>query len=135
MDLTAAAWAEIEIRHHFFVEWFTGRADGAAMEASARAFAPDMAMIGPSGGLAGADQVIEMLRAARGRRGPDFTIRVELVAARLLAPDLVQIIYDEHQAHAGETSARRSTALFSPNDAAPEGVVWRSLHETWIKTD
>jgi hypothetical protein len=135
MDLTAAAWAEVENRHRFFVEWFTGRAEAAEMETSARAFAPDMAMIGPSGGLAGADQVVEMLRGAQGRRGPDFAIRVELVAARLLAPDLVQIIYDEHQAHAGDTSARRSTALFSPETSAPEGVVWRSLHETWIKTD
>jgi len=134
MDLIARAQAEVINRHHFFVEWFTGRAGEAEMELSARAFAPDMLMIEPDGKMIGADEIVGMIRGARGKRPADFEIRVELVAARQIGNDIALVTYDEHQVIEGQKTARRSSAVFSADPEAPEGVVWRQLQETWITT-
>lgn len=133
MDLLAAARAEVINRHAFFVGWFTGRLPDAAMEQSARSFAPDMQMIGPSGGLATGREVIAMLQGLKAKRDPDFAIRVEVLAERRLG-DMALIVYDEHQILNGAKTARRASALFSADANAPEGVVWRHLQETWIAT-
>jgi len=135
VDLIERAKAEVINRHRFFVEWFTGRAPEAEMDVSARAFAPDMRMIEPDGSMIDAVQVKAMLRGARGKRAADFEITVELIGARLIGDDAVLVIYDEHQVIDGQKSVRRSSALFSADAEAPEGVVWRQLQETWIATE
>lgn len=134
MDLITRAKAEVVNRHHFFVEWFTGRASQGELEASLRAFAPDMVMIEPDANTIGRDDIVAMVTNARGKRPADFEIRVELVSARLIGSDIVAVVYDEHQVIDGEKSARRSSAMFSADPDAPEGVVWRHLQETWIAT-
>ena len=132
VDLIARAQAEVVNRHHFFVEWFTGRASEAELEASLRAFAPDMVMIEPDANTIGRDDIVAMVTSARGKRPADFEIRVELVSARLIGSDIAAVVYDEHQVIDGEKSARRSSAVFTADPDAPEGVVWRHLQETWI---
>ena len=134
MDLIARAQAEVVNRHHFFVEWFTGRAGEAELETSLRAFAPDMVMIEPDANTIGRDEVVAMVTGARGKRPANFEIRVELISARLVGSDIVAVVYDEHQVIDGERSARRSSAVFSADPDAPEGVAWRHLQETWIAT-
>jgi len=131
VDILTAARAEVINRHTFFVGWFTGKLLDSAMESSVHAFAPDMLMVSPDGSLATADQVIAMLRKARGKRGQDFAIQIEVQSARLLG-NLALIVYDEHQMIDGAKTARRSSALFSADPTAPEGVVWRHLQETWL---
>jgi hypothetical protein len=84
MDLLAAARAEVINRHAFFVGWFTGKLPDSAMEASARAFAPDMLMVVPDGQMITAEKVVAMLQGARAKREPDFAIRVDVLEARLL---------------------------------------------------
>lgn len=130
--LAGNAAREVEERHAFFVEWFTGRAPREAMARSARAFAPDMRMIGPDGSVADAAAIVAMLQGARGSRGAAFAIRCEIRETAALAEGLVRLTYDEHQTADGEASARRSTAIFSAEPSAPCGVVWRFLQETWI---
>ncbi len=132
MDLISCAKAEVIKRHAFFVEWFTGRAAEEEMEISLRVFAPDMVMVEPDGSMIGQADVLSMLKSARGKRPADFAIRVELVGARQIGNDAALVIYDEHQVIDGEKTARRSSALFTADADAPEGVVWRQLQETWI---
>ncbi|MCY0096703.1 DUF4440 domain-containing protein [Hoeflea ulvae] len=132
MDLIARAQAEVVNRHHFFVEWFTGRAGEAEMEISARAFAPDMLMIEPDGKIIRADEIVGMITSARGKRPADFEIRVDMVSARQIGNDIALVTYDEHQVIDGQKTARRTSAVFSADPEAPEGVVWRQLQETWI---
>ena len=134
MNLIARAQAEVINRHNFFVEWFTGRAEEAELSASIRAFAPDMVMIEPDSNTIGTDDIVSMITSARGKRPADFEIRVELIAARQIGDDVALVIYDEHQVIDGQKSARRSSAVFSADPDAPEGVVWRQLQETWIST-
>jgi uncharacterized protein (TIGR02246 family) len=134
MDLIARAQAEVIKRHDFFVEWFTGRATEADLSVSLRAFAPDMVMIEPDSNTIGTAEIGAMITGARGKRPADFEIRVELIAARQLGEDVALVVYDEHQVIDGQQSARRSSAVFSADPEAPEGVVWRQLQETWIST-
>lgn len=131
-DLAAQAVREVVERHDFFVAWFTGRADEAEMEQSARAFAQDFRRIGPEGRVQDARAVIAMLRGAQRSRAPGFAIRVEVVEARLLGAGLALVLYDEHQAMDGARTARRASAVLSPDASAPLGVSWRHLQETWI---
>lgn len=135
MDLVSRAKAEVINRHQFFVEWFTGRATEAELETSLRAFAPDMMMIEPDATTIAQADIVAMIRSARGKRPADFEIRVELVAARLIGDDVALVIYDEHQVIDGERTARRSSAVFTVDARAPEGVVWRQLQETWMTTE
>lgn len=134
MDLIASAQAEVIKRHAFFVEWFTGRGSEAELEASLRAFATDMIMVEPDASTIGQAEIVAMITSARGKRPADFAIRVELVAARQIGTDAALVIYDEHQVIDGEKTARRSSAVFTADAGAPEGVVWRQLQETWIPT-
>lgn len=131
-DLRSLAESEIVRRHAFFVDWYTGRASDADMDACARSFAPDMRIIWPDASEHDREPLIERLRAGRGRSPDDFAIEVIMHHALDLGPDLVLITFDEHQVSGGESNARRATALFSRDDDAPEGVVWRYLHQTWI---
>lgn len=135
MDIAHAARTEVIERHAFFVDWFTGRADEAAMDASARVFPAEMRMIGPDGSISEGVAVAAMIRGARGGRPADFAIRVEVHEARALAPDLALVLYDEHQSVGGTASARRSSALFRAAPDAPNGVAWLLVHETWIDRD
>lgn len=134
MDLIARAQAEVIKRHEFFVEWFTGRADEAELANSIRSFAPDMVMIEPDSNTIGTEEIVAMITSARGKRPADFEIRVELIAARQVSDDVALVVYDEHQVIDGQKSARRSSAVFSADADAPEGVIWRQLQETWIKS-
>ena len=134
MDLIARAQSEVIKRHDFFVEWFTGRASEADLSASLRAFAPDMVMIEPDANTIRTAEIAAMITGARGKRPADFEIRVDLIAARQISDDIALVVYDEHQMIDGQKSARRSSAVFSADPDAPEGVVWRQLQETWITT-
>ena len=134
MDLIARAQAEVIKRHEFFVECFTGRADEAERANSIRSFAPDMVMIEPDSNTIGTEEIVAMITSARGKRPADFEIRVELIAARQVSDDVALVVYDEHQVIDGQKSARRSSAVFSADADAPEGVIWRQLQETWIKS-
>ena len=131
-DVAALARVEVVARHDFFVAWFTGRAAAAAMGEAARAFAPDMRRIAPDGRVQDAEEVVAMLRAAEGTRGPSFTIHVDVREARALGQGLALVIYDEHQMLDGTRTARRASALLGLDASAPGGVAWRHLQETWI---
>lgn len=131
-NLQKRAEAEIVKRHAFFVDWFTGKADDQAMEDCARSFAPDFRMIWPDAAEHQRDPVTELLRGMRNTKGDEYAIEVVIRHAVQYSPDLVLITFDEHQWTAEGKNVRRAAALFSPDDGAPEGVVWRHLQQTWV---
>ncbi|MFV0491744.1 MAG: hypothetical protein ACK5M4_07985 [Pseudorhodobacter sp.] len=131
MDLIARAQCEIEARHAFFVDWFTGRAEAREMEMTAAAFAPQMRMIRPDGAILLRPQVVEMIRHAHGSMAESFSIDIRIHAAEMLSPDLALLIYDEHQRVDGVSNLRRATVLMQAESLAPHGVLWRHVQETW----
>jgi hypothetical protein len=134
-DLPAAVLAEIDGLHRFFVDWFLGRRtnDAAGFARCADALAADFVQIDPGGRERPRQALLEALQAAHGCYGElAFDIRIERAQVRIVRADLALATYEEWQQFADRLSARRSTALFAASPAAPLGVAWLHLHETWM---
>ncbi|MBY5932704.1 hypothetical protein KUV51_06815 [Tateyamaria omphalii] len=131
-DLLALAETEIRKRHVFFVDWYRGTADLSEMDVTAACFAPDFRIIWPSGGYLERAPLLTALAKAHNSTGPEFEIRIDIDHAVALSDDLCLMTFDEYQETANGPNARRGTAVFSRDDKAPNGVVWRHLQETWL---
>lgn len=134
-SLADLAWQEVVALHAFFEAWL--REGGPAMDFSEceAAIARDFRMISPNGKPGEREAVLAWIRDARGSRGPDFRI-VALDPLAIWAGDgAVLLEYTEQQYRDGRTTRRRSTALFLASPAAPRGVKWRHLQETWMDVE
>ena len=131
--LAERAVREVEELHAFFVAWFR-RATGAATDFARceAALAPDFRMIVPEGSVHEREAIMERLRESRGRDGSDFAISILQPSVVWQDRDAVLLEYIEQQYRDGEETRRRSTVLFTGDAAAPCGVVWRHLHESWV---
>ena len=126
--LAEQAAAEVHALHEIFVALFTGRStDYARCEA---ALAPDFRMISPEGLHLERDQVLKNIATAVAP--PDFCICVKDLQTIAQFPDSVLLRYTEEQYRNSKTTRRLSTALFTADIRAPQGVMWRYLHETWM---
>ncbi len=137
MSLAEACEAEIRSLHAFFGDWFRGDAPR-TNESLARleaALGAEFRLLGPDGDVAERSAVIDAVEAGHGAaadgEAPD-RIDIEDVDVRFERGEVCLVTYEEHQRTAGEWRGRRSSALFEAAEAAPEGVVWRHLHETWL---
>ena len=79
------------------------------------------------------DAVLGYVKASRATLDGDFTIAIEDIRPAWQAGDVIVVTYVEAQQRAGKASRRRSSAVFTPNSSAPNGVEWRHLHETWLQ--
>jgi hypothetical protein len=132
-DLAAAVEAEIDGLHRFFVDWFLGTAEAGAFARCADALDASFVQIDPAGRERPRAALLDALRAARGcYAGLPFAIGIERTQVRLLRAGLALATYEERQWFGERISARRSSALFAPAAAAPLGVAWLHLQETWI---
>ncbi len=133
--LFAAASREIVELHAAFAAWM---GPGAGPEIFARfeaAFAPEFTMVGPSGKRLDRAGVLAMLAANRAAFGAGFGIDIEAVVALAHGADFVCVGYDEIQTGRPGPSQRRASAVFRPVQAAPNGVQWLAVHETWIASN
>lgn len=134
-DLASRAIDETRQLHAFFVAWFRGEtgsdADFAPCEA---ALAADFRMVTPDGEAHDRAAVVERLRSAQGSAGTDFVIEIVEPRAAWQSSDAVLLEFIERQYRNGRTTSRRSSGLFTEEPAAPRGVVWRHLQETWMQT-
>jgi hypothetical protein len=134
-SLADLAWQEVVALHAFFETWL--RESESVMDFSEveAAIAKGFWMISPDGKMDEREAVLTWIRDARGSRGPDFTI-VALDPRAIWASDAAVLLeYTEQQYRDGRTTRRRSTALFLASPAAPRGVEWRHLQETWMEVD
>jgi hypothetical protein len=133
-DLAAAVLTEIDGLHRFFTDWFLGRCprDRAGFARCADALAPDFAQVDPAGRLRRRGALLTALWAAHGCHAR-FAIRIRRPAVRLAHDGLALAVYEEWQRSGAGESRRRSSALFAAASAAPLGVAWLHLHETWIE--
>jgi len=131
--IAEVAWQEVVALHAFVERWFRSGAEAPDFTECERALGPDFSMIGPDGEMHGRDAILERLRRARGAYPVDFRIEVLDPAVIWARGDAVLMEYTEQQYRDGQRDARRSTALFLASAAAPRGVEWRHLQETWIE--
>ena len=127
--LAARAADEVRALHETFAALFTGRSKNQAR--CAAVLADDFWMISPDGLRLNRAQVLEMIATVAAP--PDFRISIHSVEVIGEFPDSVLLHYIEEQYRNSRTTRRLSTALFTAENRAPLGVVWRFLHETWMR--
>jgi hypothetical protein len=90
-------------------------------------------MVTPDGDRVARDAVLDSIRSRYGRDDPGaFDIAVRNVELRAATDDHATVRYEEWQEHEGETTGRLSTVLFRTDPAAPGGLLWLDVHETWL---
>jgi hypothetical protein len=132
VPLAELACRETVALHNFFAAWFrdsSGTVDFAVCE---RSLAEDFSMIAPDGQVRNRASVVARLRNARGSAPSDLVIAVLDPHPVWQGAGAVLLEYVEQQYAGGRSMRRRSTGLFTRDRAAPHGVVWRHLQETWL---
>jgi hypothetical protein len=131
--MASAARSEVHALHEFFTRWFRGEiAEASGIERVTAALSAEFRMVPPSGLALGREDVLAGLRRARASRPADFTIVIAGAEVIWSDADHALVVYVEHQTAAGGMSERRSSAFFIRQPAAPNGVQWRHLQETWM---
>lgn len=121
--------------HQFFEGWFLGRLPQteAAFGRCATALAADFHIIGPDARLTKRGPLLTGLWQAHGR-WHNGRIWIENVVLRHHQGDLALATYEEWQEIEGQpATARLSSVLFRRETAAPTGLVWLHVHETWME--
>lgn len=136
-DMERDCVEEVTDLHRFFQEWFRGELeqDDAAFARVERALAPEFRMVDPRATVVSRRDCLARIRAAHATRGPTSRITIENASASPLADGLWLVRYEEWIKNDDKRTGIRSTAVFRADPAAPRGVAWVNLHETFIPTD
>jgi len=134
MDLGPACEQEIIGLHRFFQTWFEG-----GFADRARGFlrftdvmAPGFIIVSPKGTVTTLHELAKGLRSAFGSWPDGGTIEVSDVTLRYQNDEVALLTYVERQHVGGKETARLSTAVMREHAAAPNGVCWMHVHETWM---
>jgi hypothetical protein len=136
MAIEQAVEAEISELHHFFEAWLTGQAANTA-EAFQRAeqvMAADFTIVTPAGQELNREALVAGIRAEWGGR-PGVRIWAESIRVLAHHAPLVIASYEERQRLDGRETRRLSTAILREVSAAPHGLEWVRVHETWIQDE
>jgi hypothetical protein len=129
----AACEHEIIGLHDFFQAWLEGSLPPteAVFARFLLATSPSFTLISPDGATAGRNDTAAWIRAAHGTRQG---FRLWTDEHRLCAggEDWALVTYREWQTRADATTLRLSTALLVADAAAPTGLSWVHVHETWV---
>ena len=131
-SLADKAWQEVVELHDFFFSWMRGDAPAGDFSRAEAAIGKDFRMISPDGTIDESAAVIAWIKGAHGSRPAPFTIAVRDPRTIWAGEGAVLLEYTEQQYRDGKPTRRRSTALFVANPAAPCGLEWRHLQETWM---
>jgi hypothetical protein len=119
--------------HEFFEGWLQGELPATDFSRAETAIGRDFRLISPDGKIEDRAAVLAWIKAAHGSRPRPFTVSVLDPSTVWEGGGAVLLEYTERQYQDGRTTRRRSTALFLANPAAPCGVEWGHLQETWIE--
>ena len=133
-SLFSRASTEVVDLHRFFVDWFVeARADTVDFNRFERVMGEGLTMIAPSGDVLDRDAVVDHVRESRASCDDGFVIEIEDIRPGWQTADTIVVLYVEAQLRGGKRSRRQSSAVFTANSSAPNGVEWRHLHETWLQ--
>lgn len=122
---------EIEQLHQFFVDWYTGRTQNfTRME---RVIGSEFEMVTPDADVLGRNAVLEMVRDGRDNHDPGaFDIDIRAVTLLDSTETHAVVRYEEWQTSPDGEDGRISTVVFRPDSETPNGLVWVTVHETWL---
>ena len=122
--------------HDFFQAWLEGSTP--QTESVFRRFTdvndPAFLLIGPHG------RAIDLAAAHRWiweawKTRPNSRLWTEAHTLRYSTTEMAVMTYHELQLNDGVPSRRLSTVVFRQEPAAPNGLVWVHVHETWMETE
>ena len=124
--------------HDFLEDWFCGRLPKTASGFLRfdKAIAEDFVIIGPDGSLAERAAIVDAVHEDWGRWQEDAAANIEVKNSKVheVGTSLVVVSYEEWQTTADGTVVRLSSVVFRRSSAAPLGLEWVHLHETWKPT-
>ena len=136
-EFAAACLAETHRLHVFLQDWLRG-----TVPRTTEGFAPfgnalanPCRVVSPLGTVTERAALLTEFKATHGalaKYGTGFAIRVENAMVLRQWDDHALVSYEEWHDLRDDSSARLSTALFTADTAAPLGVVWSHIHETWL---
>jgi len=124
---------EIVGLHHFFQAWLEGSlpATDAIFVRFLDATSPRFTLVSPNGAVLGRDATAAWIRSAHGTR-PGFRLWTDDHRLCAGGEDWALVTYREWQTHHDVTTLRLSSALLVADAAAPGGLSWVHVHETWV---
>ena len=104
------ALQEVQLCHAFFVDWYAGRIDDAALAERLTAFSPDFLRIAPDGRLVAFADLRGFLESRRAAEAETvFSIAIHDGAIVWESRQAALVSYVEEQTSRGSVSRRRST--------------------------
>jgi len=121
--------AEIIELHELFEAYFLGTTD--SLDRMERVLADDFTFVGPDANTTDRAGTIAAVKAGHAHTE---SLVIRTVEHNLVLEDgaIVVAEYVEEHELASRTNRRLSTVVFSRENAAPNGLLWRRVHETWI---
>lgn len=125
--------AEVEELHAFFQAWLDGSLPNsdAVFSRFTAVTDPAFTLISPAGQVEDAAAAAQWIYAARGTR-PGVRLWTDQHTLRCADERTAVVTYREWQTNAGVTTLRLSTAVLAADPAAPNGLRWLHVHETWL---
>jgi hypothetical protein len=126
----AMRWREeIDELHEFFQAYFLGTES--SLERADAAFAADFTIVGADGVETDRRTTMENLLAGYAHTND---LKITISEHRLLrqTDDTLVVAYVETHDLGERPNRRRSTVVFVAEAAAPNGLQWLRVHETWI---
>lgn len=125
---------EIVELHRFFQNWFNGDipCTDEAFQRMDRVMDDGFTIVMPNGKRIDRDPLLTGLYKAHGGR-PGIRIWIEHVRLLMTEGPMAVVEYEEWQQEGETTTARVSTAVFRDEPAAPNGLSWLRVHETWFE--
>lgn len=119
---------EIEELHDFFERWYDGAEDDFARCDSV--LTAGFSIVGPGGEELDRAAIVSVIREAHGRGG--LSISTEDHELLWEGAESVVARYVEVHQKGDQQTRRLSTVVFRRDEAAPNGLVWQTVHETWV---
>lgn len=125
---------EIRELHAFFQGWIGGELDRSpeTFRRLEDALADDFTFVTTAGEVLERPAIVEGVRSSH---ASSSDLRIRIRDPRLLRESAGQLVavYQELQEAAGGRTGRVSTVVFRRSEAAPNGLEWLHVHETWIE--
>ena len=123
---------EIIQLHEFFEAYFLGTVPEDDLSRMDAALSPGFTHLGPHGAVTDRAGTIAAVRAGYAHTQ---SLEITITEASVLAESdgLIVCRYVENHALTAGSNHRWSTAAFVPDDSAPNGLAWVTVHETWVE--
>lgn len=121
---------EVHELHDHFVAFFLGTTD--SLDRVASVFAEDFTMVTPDGASPTRQQILDGIGAGHGHAD---SLTISISEAELLFKDdttVVATYVESQQVNAKPATHRIATVVFAKDVSAPNGLLWRRVHETWM---